>query len=330
MRTSKTSLKDIANALTVSKATVSFVLNGKGDDYNISKETQKLIIDKAKELAYVPNFFAKNLRQGQTKTIGLILPDITNSLYAQLCKTIQEELYKNSYSTIIINTNDDKHREIELMQELINRSIDAMIIAPSNQIEPLIPVLNDTHIPVVFVDRMGDHEADFVGIDDYLEAYQLIEKFKVKPKHISIIVQYHQDVTSFQQRIKGISEACRKNDMAFDLIELSQQNDKNQQLIENVLNKGSDAIISINNQATFTTLHQLKNQQVVIGKDLRLISFEEHKTYALMNPSISSLQLPINEIAVETVERLMNRLNDYQAPGKHNIFSCTFIERESN
>jgi Transcriptional regulators len=69
MKAKRTSLEDIARAVGVSKATVSFVLNGKGDDFNISKEKQQLIKDKAKELAYVPNFFAKSLRQGETKTV---------------------------------------------------------------------------------------------------------------------------------------------------------------------------------------------------------------------------------------------------------------------
>jgi LacI family transcriptional regulator len=69
MKEKRVSLDDIARAIGVSKATVSFVLNGKGDEFNISKEKQRLIAEKAKELQYVPNFFAKSLRMGATKTI---------------------------------------------------------------------------------------------------------------------------------------------------------------------------------------------------------------------------------------------------------------------
>ena len=108
MKTKRTSLEDIAKSIGVSKATVSFVLNGKGDEFNISKEKQKLIHDKAKELLYVPNFFAKSLRQGSTKTIGLVLTDISNPFYAELCKTIQEKLHDKAYNTFIVKTNDTK------------------------------------------------------------------------------------------------------------------------------------------------------------------------------------------------------------------------------
>ncbi|EPB65595.1 putative RNA polymerase sigma-54 factor, partial [Ancylostoma ceylanicum] len=124
MKKKRTSLEDIAKAVGVSKATVSFVLNDKGDEFNISKEKQKLIREKAKELLYVPNFFAKSLRQGETKTVGLVVSDISNTFYAELCKTIQEELHKKGYNVFIVNTDEDKDLEKILMRELIQRSVD--------------------------------------------------------------------------------------------------------------------------------------------------------------------------------------------------------------
>ncbi len=317
-------------AVGVSKATVSFVLNGKGDQFNISKEKQKIILTKAKEMAYVPNFYAKSLRQGQTKTIGLVLPDITNPMYAQLCKSIQEELYNKEYSTIIINTNDDKEREISLMKELIQRSIDAMIIAPANSMDALIPILVDTHIPVVFVDRIGDNDADFIGIEDYLEAYNLVEKFSQQPKRLAIIVQYEKEISTYRNRIKGISDACKKAGIEFDIVQLTGDRERNLVQIENERKKGTDSFITINNAATFTTLYQLKKLDVKIPEEVRLISFEDHLTFTLMKPSISSLYIPIEKISNETVDRLMERLNNHQVHGKHHIFSCEFKSRESH
>lgn len=330
MREKKTSLKDIALAVGVSKATVSFVLNGKGDQFNISKEKQRIILKKAKEMAYVPNFYAKSLRQGQTKTIGLVLPDITNPYYAMLCKIIQEELHKHDYSTIIINTNDDKEREISLMKELIQRSIDAMIIAPVNAIDPMIPILLDTHIPVLFVDRIGDSDADFIGIEDYLEGSNLISKFKKQPKRLAIVQQYDKEVSTYRNRIKGISDACKKSGIEFDIINLSFDAVKNDKLISNELKKGTDAFISIHNLATFTALFQLHNLDVKVGEDVKFISFEDLDIYPLLKPGISALRAPVEKISTQVVDRMMERLKDHQAPGKHHIYTCEFIARESH
>ena len=140
MKAKRTSLADIAESLNISKSTVSFVLNGKGKQFNISQKTQKLILEKAKELNYVPNFFAKGLREGKTQTIGLVLADISNPFYSELSKAIQESLYEKGYSLFIVSTNDDPGMEIKLMRDLILRSVDALIIAPCNGIPELKPV----------------------------------------------------------------------------------------------------------------------------------------------------------------------------------------------
>ena len=89
----KASLKDIAESLGVSKALVSLVLNGKGDERGINKQTQEKVRLKAKELNYIPNQYARGLRIGRTNTIGVIVPDISNVFYGKLCKAIEQEAY---------------------------------------------------------------------------------------------------------------------------------------------------------------------------------------------------------------------------------------------
>ena len=100
MKSKRTSLADIAESLNVSKSTVSFVLNGKGKQFNISETTQKLILEKAKELNYVPNYFAKGLREGKTQTIGLVLADISNPFYSCYYSFLLVKRMKNKINNI--------------------------------------------------------------------------------------------------------------------------------------------------------------------------------------------------------------------------------------
>ena len=248
MKTKRTSLNDIAKALSVSKATVSFVLNDKGDQFNISKEKQRLIKEKAKELSYVPNFFAKSLRQGETKTIGLVLPDISNAFYAEISKTVQEKLYESGYNTFIVNTNDDMELEKVLMRELIQRSIDGMIIAPSNNIKDLIPILLETHIPVVFTDRPGDKNADYVGLDNKGEGGKLIDFFSVKPKRVVALVPSPSNVSTIQDRIEGTKEACEKARIDFGYLDLSDDQKKIDQQMQDMLEHMLDLKDNVDNQ----------------------------------------------------------------------------------
>lgn len=326
----RTSLNDIAKALNVSKATVSFVLNEKGDQFNISKEKQRLIKEKAKELLYVPNFFAKSLRHGETKTIGLVLPDISNPFYAEMSKTIQEQLYSSGYNTFIVNTNDDKDLEKVLMTELIQRSVDGMIIAPSNHIDDLVPILIATHIPVVFADRPGDENADFVGIDNKYEAENIISFFSVKPKKVVTLVPIPSNVSTIQARIKGIKASCKSAKIDFNSIDLPVEQEKIDALIENELANGADSFITLNNKCTLPVLSSLKKLNVEVPKKIRLISFDDNESFEYMNPRISALKLPITEIGLKSVERLYERLKESKAPGEHFMLDCTFQSRGSH
>ena len=258
MKEKRTSLEDIAKSIGVSKATVSFVLNDKGDEFNISKEKQRLIKEKAKELAYVPNFFAKSLRQGSTKTIGLVLADISNPFYAELCKTVQENLYAKGYNTFIVNTNEDKELEKTLMRELIQRSIDGMIISPANHINELIPILHETHIPVVFADRPGDDQADFVGVDNEKQAEKLINEFSIQPKRLVALAPDSENVVTIEKRIIGTKNACSKAKIEFSVINLTEDQDAFDKAIQEELKKGADAFLPLNNKTTFKTLSSLK------------------------------------------------------------------------
>jgi len=330
MKTKRTSLNDIAKALNVSKATVSFVLNGKGDQFNISKEKQRLVKEKAKELSYVPNFFAKSLRQGETKTIGLVLPDISNAFYAEISKTVQEKLYDSGYNTFIVNTNDDLELEKVLMRELIQRSIDGMIIAPSNNIKELIPILLETHIPVVFTDRPGDENADFVGVDNVKESENLIQSFTKKPKRLIALVPNPSDVSTIQDRIEGTKMACEKEGIEFDYIDLSSKQEEVNEQIKVELDKGADSFVALNNKCTLPTLTALNKAKAVIPVNVRLISFDDNEAFAYMNPPISALQQPITNIGLQSVERLYSRIKEGKAPGEHFILPCKFIARGSH
>lgn len=143
----KVSLKDIADSLGVSKALVSLVLNGKGDERGINKDTQERVRKKAKELNYIPNQYARGLRVGRTDTIGVIVPDISNVFYGKLCKAIEQEAYRKGFNLIISNTYEDVQKEKKLITNLINRNIDGLILASSFDDKNELEGLKDNNVP---------------------------------------------------------------------------------------------------------------------------------------------------------------------------------------
>ncbi len=330
MKEKRTSLEDIAKAVGVSKATVSFVLNGKGDEFNISKEKQRLIHEKAKELLYVPNFFAKSLRQGETKTVGLVISDISNPFYAELCKTIQEELYKKGYNVFIVNTDEDKDLEITLMKELFQRSVDGMIISPSNRIESLIPILRSSHIPVVFADRQGDENADFVGVDNFEEAKKLVYQFSEKPNKLAVLLKNNSFVITLEERIEGAKAACEELGIPMKLVQIPSSQEKTDEEIKALTKEGYDSFLVLNNVVVLKIIAGLKNNGIQLGKQARLICFDDDEAFSFLDPPITALRQPIVEIGIHAVDRLFKRLKETHKPGTHDLRKCELILRKSH
>ena len=107
MQEKKITLNYLAKKLNISVTTISRVLNGLGTQYRISENTIGLITKTAEKLNYSPNNFAKGLRLKKSSTIGLIVPDITNTWFAQLALGIEKEARKHHYNIFLCNSNDD-------------------------------------------------------------------------------------------------------------------------------------------------------------------------------------------------------------------------------
>jgi LacI family transcriptional regulator len=330
MTNKRTSLADIADSLNISKSTVSFVLNGKGKQFNISSKTQQLILDKANELNYVPNYFAKSLREGKTHTIGLVLADISNPFYSELSKSIQEALYAKGYSLFIVSTNDDPEMELKLMQELILRSVDALIISPCNEIPALKTILDQTPIPVVWVDRIGDEHADYVGIDNQQEAARIIDLFSEKPTSLAVIHPKDTNAMTIQLRKIGLETSCKIQSIPLSFHEVTDNLEANVAFINRLMQQGASSIISLHNRSTLALVAALGKTNYKLGSDIKLISFDDIEVFEYVNPPISALRQQIALIGSEAVARLMNRLEVSTEQRKHTLIACDFVIRETH
>ena len=206
----RVSLKTIAKHLGVSTATVSLVLSGKAKKGRVSDETIKKIKEKAKELNYMPNTLAKGLRMGKSKTIGLVIADISNVFFGTLALYIQEYAEKDGYAVIIVNTNEQYDKMARLMQLLKARQVDGLIITPTENSKDLIEDLIVDNIPFVLVDRtFPSLEVNSVLINNYDISYKST-KYLIKQGCRNIgLVTYKQDQFHVNERKRGYVEALK-------------------------------------------------------------------------------------------------------------------------
>ncbi len=159
-------MKDIARDLNVSVVTVSKVLRNHAD---ISQETRERVMRRMKELRYQPNLTARGLVTGRSYIMGLVVPDLVHSFFAQVAKSMSAVLRGRGYHLVISSSNEDAELEQQEIEQLLGRRVDALVIASARSApEPsLAPELDTKRTPCIWIDRkVNDASAHFVGVDD--------------------------------------------------------------------------------------------------------------------------------------------------------------------
>lgn len=173
-------LEDIARLAGVSKATVSSVLNGKSEKYRISAVTQARIRGIALEHAYQPNYSAAALRRGTTRSIGFVMPDFENRSYLRIAKRLEALARRAGYQLVIASSDDDVDTEMQAVNMLVSRGVDALVLASCTQDENgIYRTLMDKGTPIIALDRPLSNAFCSVLSDDRQGAFELVQSMEL-------------------------------------------------------------------------------------------------------------------------------------------------------
>jgi LacI family transcriptional regulator len=334
----KTSLNDIAKSLNVSKALVSFVLNGHGDEKGISSETQKRVLDKAKELNYKPNQIARGLRLGKSHTIGLIVADISNKFYSKIARQIEIVASRHNYNLIFCSSGEDMAKEVELIDMLRERQVDGLIISTTQKEASAFTRLKREKFPFVLIDRSIPRLlSNFVGVDNFSGAftatehliengYQKIALLKISPSYLSTI----------KEREQGYREALKKNSLringklirSIDCFDI--RNQVREALRELIQPPHSiNALFSVNNNITIHCMEYLNEMNIRIPQDMAIVSFDDIDLFRLSYPTITAVAQPVKKIGEVAVNILLDEINEINPEIKQVSLPVKLIERRS-
>ena len=306
----KKSIKDIAQDLGFSKTTVSFVLNNKGDEKNISKKTQQKILDYVREVNYQPNQIAKSLKKGTTNTIGYLVPDISNPFYAKIGRLIEDLLADKGYHLIIGSTDEKQEKEDSLLNMFVNRQVDGLILASSFENVGMLKTLAAQRFPMVFFDR---EDPDFVGnyilVQNQNPMRDAVQKVIDKGAKKIGLLSITPDVYSLKLRIDGYKEALIQNDIEVnsDLIRIVDNNhlkESTQNQMDYLMSQNVDAVVFTNNQITAVAIWLMNLNYKERLNDVDFVSFDNLDLFDYSLPKVTSVAQPINDIAKHSVEIL--------------------------
>lgn len=314
--TKKVSLKDIAGKVGVSVALVSYVLNNKKEG-RISKTVAQKIRDTAREMNYRTNQIAKSLKTSKTHTIGLIVSDIANPFSSSLARIIEDEADKNNYTVIFGSCDENPQKSWTLIETLLNRQVDGLIIASPVQTETQIQYLQQQEIPFILVDRYFPAlQTNYVVLDNHHAAFTAT-KYLVDCgyKYIGLIT-YNTSLFHMQERTRGYTDALhqgkisvkksyiRETDIAN--METGIQKAVNQLL---ALRQPPDAILFTTNLIALHAVKYINAKRIRIPEQLALVCFDEVDAMDLFYAPLTYLRQPLQQMGRTATQTLLKNMN---------------------
>lgn len=300
-------LEDLSKQLGYSKTLISMVLNGKADQYGISKKTQAIVLDAVAKLDYTPNKFAKALRTGKSNFIGLIVADISNPFYSTIAKNIESTLFERGYNLMVCSTEEDEEREKKLIEMLINQQgVDGIIIASTLKNAEYFNAPRFSRTPIVFIDRILPLlNANYVVTDNYGGSREITEALIKKGcKKIACLSVTPSYISTIDDRIKGYVDAVTANGInTADEFVVPVNFGKIQEDTLSALKKmfymhpDLDAVYTLNNNLATACLKAFKDNALNKYYDkIQLACFDDIDLFNLVDKPILSVSQPVDDI----------------------------------
>lgn len=335
----RVSLKDIAIEVGVSTALVSYVLTGKEKEARVGIEKAKQIKKVAKRLNYQPNLIARGLKSGRTKTLGLIVADISNPFFATLARIIENEAGKLGY-TVIIGSSDEKiEKSKNIIETFLNRQVDGMIITPVEGAKPQITELEKRKIPFVLIDRSFSNTDKNVVVIDNRDASKKAVEALVKNGYIKIgMLTYDTELTHIQNRIQGYKDALNENGINLKESWIRYVSYENtQEDVDKALSyllKGKPsrvtALFFATNSISVSALRFIAKSQIKIPDDLGLICFDESEVYDFFYTPVSFVKQNLDAIGQSAVTMLAELIERKLLEKRRIVVPAALIQRESS
>ncbi|MGO3838424.1 MAG: ribose utilization transcriptional repressor RbsR [Vagococcus sp.] len=332
MTVKKSTIKDVAKLSGVSITTVSLILNGNA--HKFASETVEKVLKAKEELNYQPNYFAQQMIVKETKTIGVLVPDITNPFFSTLMQGIEDILYQENFVTILCNATFNQQKEEDYLAELARRGVDGFIIATSSiSNEAINESLKSKGRPFIVLDqKKAEGFSDAVLTDDFKGGY-LAGKHLLKHGHRQIGVILPTDLPdNIKLRMDGFKKACREFYLAETDIHLfytKLSKNGGYHVTNDIIDSPVTAIFTINDELAFGLYRGLHEAGKKIPRDYSIIGYDNTDMCEYVTPKLTTIAQPIYELGQITATMLLERIRQPKKEWEDKTLQVELIERAS-
>ncbi|HTD94901.1 MAG TPA: LacI family DNA-binding transcriptional regulator [Chitinophagaceae bacterium] len=328
-------IKDIARQLNVSISTVSRAMRNAPD---VNVETRQAVMALSQKLNYQPNRLALSLRQRQTHTIGVIVPNLDYML-STMIKGIDEVALEAGYTVMVCQSNESFGREIVNTRRLLDSLVDGFIISVSSETKVFdhFRKIQENQMPMVVFDRTTPFlKAPGVRIDNEDGGFQATEHLIEQGYKRIAILAGPKNLGISNQRLEGYCKALKKYKMkpVNDLIIYCDFNQDYAYLAtQELLNmkKRPDAIFTISDRMAIGAMLAIKEKGLRMPQDIGLVGFNNEPVVSLLTPGISSVDQPAFELGKAAAKLFIETMhNNGDMSGVDEVLKPKLIVRESS
>ncbi|ARF18037.1 LacI family DNA-binding transcriptional regulator [Sporosarcina ureae] len=301
-------LKDVAKLVGVHPSVVSRVINNDGN-LKIKEETRKRIQQAIEELNYRPNLSARNLKNSETKMLGMVIPDFSNPVYASIIHGAEDQAALEGYNLLLYSMKQ-KGLEKNYFSHLMENRIDGLLIANSESDDKEILNLKKEKKPFVLVNRFITGISNHVILDDELGG-------KLATKHLAQLG--HKRIAHITgplftgtgiKRFQGYREGLKEEEINF----ISSYVQESEYTIEGGyrsmqalldLSTPPTAVFASNIMVSLGAMKAIQDRGLSIPRDISIIGFHEVDFASSLSPSLTTIKMPLYEMGSESVKKLI-------------------------
>lgn len=309
-------IKQLAEIIGVSSATISRVLNNSG---YVSEEKRRLVLEGIKKYNYIPNDIARSLSTKKTRSIGVIIPDIENPFFSSIISGINLVARESNYNLYFICSYENIDIEHDILDYIQKLMLDGVIITPVKEDDKItcekLEQLNKKGVSIVLIDRdVVSDVYDGIFVDNFQATYDAI-KILVDAGHekISIITG---PLTSKpgKERLDGYKKALRDNNIEVReeyIIEGDFRTERAYKCTEYLLSlkESPTAIFTSNNFTTIGCLKYLKEKNLQLGRDISVIGFDDIELLNILDYRLSVVYRDFENIGEESMNLIIDKID---------------------
>ncbi len=328
-------LKQLATKLGLSVSTISRALT---DSYEINVETKKRVQKLAKELNYRPNPFAAFLRKHISKSIALIIPEISNNFFSLVIKGVETICQEKDYYVLIYETHEDYQKEVRITNHLIGGRVDGVLISVNAESDNYdhLQELMERNVKLVMFDRVvNSFNASKVYSNDYESSFEGVNHLVNRGCSRILFLKAGDKLSTMDQREKAYFDVLEKHglplDESFVKTFIPSREIDLEDLQAFIEEKKPDAVFCSVERLAIACYDICNELGLNIPNDIKIITFSCLNVARLLNPSLSTISQPAFEMGKTAARILLNEIESKS--GQQEIvdlsLDSTLIQRDS-